>query len=102
MYIGMPNKDERINIRIDPKTKEEGWALADLRGLSLSALINHLLVELAHKERKDRPELFADAIKKRMRLARLPVVKVNQHERKRQTKSARTTGERKKTGTDNR
>lgn len=66
MYRVMPLiKAERVHIRIEDDLKERAIAVARLRGLSnLTALVTTLLKEEVNQEVQNRPELFADELKK--------------------------------------
>lgn len=66
MYTGMPTtKAERVHIRIEDDIKEGAIAVVKLRGLgNLTALVTSLLKEEINQEIQDRPDLFADALKK--------------------------------------
>lgn len=73
IVMAMAVKVERVNLRIRPEIKEDALAAAEMRGWNLTTLINTLLVDLINQEKKDRPELFADAAK---RIAKERMVKV--------------------------
>lgn len=51
-------KDAFLQIRIREDVKEELAVLAELRGLSMSALINSLIVRAIREEKMESPEAF--------------------------------------------
>ena len=61
----MGTKEDRLHTRIRPDVKEEGLVVAELRGLTLSALIQHLLLKAIHEEKKANPIEFGK-VKKRL------------------------------------
>jgi len=52
-YIGMTDKADRLNLRIREDIKRDLMITAELRGLTMSGLINSLIVR-AIREEKDR------------------------------------------------
>ena len=64
MESDMPTKDDRVHLRIEESIKDEAKAVARLQGLNLSSLVNHLLAEAINKEKSERPDLLADALRK--------------------------------------
>lgn len=66
MYVDMPTaKAERVHIRIEEEIKEGSLAVVGLRGLgNLTNLVTTLLKEEINQEIKDRPEMYADELKK--------------------------------------
>ncbi len=57
-------KDERINIRISPKTKIELEAVAELRGTSMSGVIHQSIVRAIRDERAADPKAFNEAVQR--------------------------------------
>ena len=57
-------KDERINIRISPKTKIELEAVAELRGTSMSGVIHQAIVRAIRDERAADPKVFQAAVER--------------------------------------
>jgi uncharacterized protein (DUF1778 family) len=60
----MGTQDERLHIRIRPDLKEDIKVLAELRGLSVSALVHSLLVKEVAEVRKSDPAEFERMRKK--------------------------------------
>lgn len=67
MYKVLPmgTQDERLHIRIRPDLKEDLKVLAELRGLTSSALIHSLITREVQEARKSDPAEF-ERVRKRL------------------------------------
>ncbi|HEX7313256.1 MAG TPA: hypothetical protein VF297_05020 [Pyrinomonadaceae bacterium] len=67
MYNVLPmgTQDERLHIRVKPDLKEDSKVLAEIRGLTLSALIHFLLAREVQEARKNDPAEF-ERVRKRL------------------------------------
>lgn len=58
LLMGDTNRDEHLHIRIKPDIKEHLKILADMRGLTMSGLVQHLIVKAIREGKTEDPAAF--------------------------------------------
>ncbi|HEY2866178.1 MAG TPA: hypothetical protein VGJ02_03735 [Pyrinomonadaceae bacterium] len=59
--MAQAKEETRINVRIRPEIKRELEIAAELNGLTLSSMVNHLVVTKIREEKQKAPEAFENS-----------------------------------------
>lgn len=60
IVVTRKKKESNLNIRITPQLREEARIAAELRGLSVSALVHQYLVKVVREEKERSPAAFTE------------------------------------------